>query len=242
MATSLRAQENKSTALECIFESNGKEVKLSPATVKNYLVSGDASNITAQEIVMFINLCKYQGLNPFLREAYLVKYGNQPATIVTGKEALTKRAHRNSKFMGYDAGVVVYNAEKETVSNRIGTIVVGNEILAGGWAKVYVDGYVNPIEITVQLEEYIGKKRDGTVNAQWSNKPATMIRKVALMQALREAFPEDLSGMYGVEEMDVQDVSLPETPIDVAGTEVIESTASHTEKTEQADFSSLMEG
>ena len=33
--------------------------------------------------------------------------------------------------------------------------------------------------------------------------PATMIRKVALVQALREAFPSELSGMYDQSEMGV---------------------------------------
>ena len=42
----------------CTFTANGVEVKLTPATVKNYLVSGNAERITDQEVVMFINLCK----------------------------------------------------------------------------------------------------------------------------------------------------------------------------------------
>ena len=54
----------------CTFTANGVEVKLTPATVKNYLVSGNAERITDQEVVMFINLCKYNSLNPWLREAY----------------------------------------------------------------------------------------------------------------------------------------------------------------------------
>ena len=48
--------------------------------------------------------------------------------------------------------------------------------------------------------------------SNWASKPATMIRKVALVQALREAFPEDLQGMYSIEESDVP-VPLDETPI-----------------------------
>lgn len=70
----------------CTFTANGVEVKLTPATVKNYLVSGNAERITDQEVVMFINLCKYNGLNPWLREAYCIKYGSSPATMVVGKE------------------------------------------------------------------------------------------------------------------------------------------------------------
>ena len=36
-------------------------------------------------------------------------------------------------------------------------------------------------------------------------KPATMIRKVAIVQALREAFPQSMSGMYVAEEMGAEE-------------------------------------
>ena len=39
------------------FEANGEQVTLSPSTVKNFLVNGN-ENISMQETVMFINLCK----------------------------------------------------------------------------------------------------------------------------------------------------------------------------------------
>jgi hypothetical protein len=52
----------------------------------------------------------------------------------------------------------------------------------------------------VSFEEYAGRKKDGTMNGQWSKKPATMIRKVALVQALREAFPKAFGGLYTAEE------------------------------------------
>nr|WP_243104368.1 recombinase RecT [Clostridium sp. AF15-41] len=40
------------------------------------------------ELAVFINLCRFNGLNPWLKEAYCIKYGNEPATMVVGKEAL----------------------------------------------------------------------------------------------------------------------------------------------------------
>ncbi|QEY33856.1 phage recombination protein Bet [Caproiciproducens galactitolivorans] len=201
-------QENKVVE----YEVNGEKVKLSPAIIRNYLVSG-GGNVSDQEIVMFLNLCRFQHLNPFLREAYLIKYGNQPATMVTGKEVFTKRARRNKDYAGQQAGVVVQK-EDGTLENRIGTLVLDDEKLVGGWAKVFIKDYVEPVEITVSLSEYIGTKKDGEINSQWSKKPATMIRKVALVQALREAFPEDFSGMYSQEEIDTGNQILDETPID----------------------------
>ena len=42
-----------------------------------------------------------------------------------------------------------------------------------------------------------------------------MITKVAIVQALREAFIEELSGMYEAEEMGVNESELDNTPIQV---------------------------
>ena len=189
------------------YEVGGQMVKLSPSMVRQYLVSGNG-NVTDQEVMMFISLCKFQHLNPFLREAYLIKYGNQPATIVTGKEALMKRAMRNPAYEGHEAGVVVL-LKDDLMDNRVGTIVLEGEKLVGGWAKVYVKGWQVPMMVTAAFDEYCLKKADGTPMSNWAVKPGTMIRKVALSQALREAFPEDLGGLYAPEEKmatDLQDV------------------------------------
>lgn len=53
------------------YESNGEIVKISPTTVRKYLVSG-GGNVSDQEVMMFMSLCRYQHLNPFLKEAYLI--------------------------------------------------------------------------------------------------------------------------------------------------------------------------
>ena len=90
-----------------VFQANGMEVKLTASIVKNYLVSGDKDRITDQEVAMFINLCKYAGLNPWLKEAYCIKYGSEPATMVTGKEAFLKRAESMQEYDGMTAGSVL---------------------------------------------------------------------------------------------------------------------------------------
>ena len=63
------------------YMANGMQVTLTPGTVKNYLISGDKDRVSDQEVSMFINLCRFTGLNPWLREAYCIKYGNEPATL-----------------------------------------------------------------------------------------------------------------------------------------------------------------
>ena len=209
VGNSLLKKEQESKTV--IYDVGGQQVKLSPQIIKNYLVSGNG-NVSDQEVVMFLNLCRYQRLNPFLREAYLIKYGSQSATMVTGKDAIIKRATRNDKYAGSVAGIIVINSNSE-IERRTGTFHLKNEELVGGWAKVFVKGYEQPVENEVSLDEYIGTKSTGEVNSQWAKKPATMIRKVALVQALREAFPEDLQGMYEAEEMNI-DMNLDTTPIE----------------------------
>ena len=196
------------------YKCGEETVKLSPAIIKNYLVNGNG-NVTDQEVVMFLNLCRFQHLNPFLREAYLIKFGNQPATIVTGKDAITKRAMRNPSFAGQQAGVVIFHTESGELEYRTGSLLMKGEQLVGGWAKVFVKNYQQPIEAVVSFDEYVGTTKDGTVNSQWSKKPATMIRKVALVQALREAFPDDLGGLYDQSEMGVDIDESALAPVDI---------------------------
>lgn len=194
----LKQEQPKS--LKISFKSGDEEVTLSPLVIRNYLVNGDAKNVTDQEVMMFMMLCKHQHLNPFLREAYLIKYGTNPATIVTGKAAFEKRANRCEAYEGFEAGIVVINLDGE-LEYRPGTLVINGEQLVGGWADVFVRNFRKPVRAVVSLEEYIGRKKGGEINSQWSQKPATMIRKVAKTQALREAFPEDLQGLYSAEEV-----------------------------------------
>lgn len=182
------------------FQANGMEVKLTPAIVKNYLVSGDKDRVTDQEVAMFINLCKYAGLNPWLKEAYCIKYGTEPATMVTGKEAFTKRAEAQTNYDGVKAGIITV-VENGEVEYREGAVVMPGEQLVGGWAEVFRKDRGHSTRVEVSFDEYAAKKKDGTLNKQWSGKPATMIRKVAIVQALREAFPASLGGMYSAEEV-----------------------------------------
>ncbi len=217
------AQRNPIPDKAIEYKSGDEIVKLSPSIIRRYLVNGNG-NVTDQEVAMFLNLCRFQHLNPFLREAYLVKYGNQDATVVVGKEAITKRAMRNKAYGGQQAGIVIYHEDKGEFEYRPGALLLEGEKLVGGWSKVYVKGYEVPIEAVVSFEEYVGRKSDGTINGQWAKKPATMIRKVALVQALREAFPEDLGSLYAAEEVGVDINEANMSPIEVNQIEQDEST------------------
>lgn len=189
--------------------ANGEEFTLTPETVKAYLVSGNRDLVTMQEVVMFMNLCRFQHLNPWLKEAYLIKYSqNDPAALVTGKDAFLKRAEGEESYNGFKAGIMVQSEDGDVIY-RDGSFKLPNETLVGGFAEVFRKDREYSTRAEVSFEEYAARKKDGSLNSQWSKKPTTMIRKVALVQALREAFPGTLGNMYSAEERGVDE------PIDV---------------------------
>lgn len=159
------AKKNDNQLVE--FSANGEKVKLSPAIVRNYLVNGNGQ-ISDQEVVYFINLCKSQGLNPFIKDCYLIKYGNtSPAQMVVSKDVFLKRAERNSEFDGLDAGIIVINNESGELTYRKGAFYLKDrEEVVGGWADVFRKNVSHPTHIEVSFEEYAGKTKDGKLNSQ----------------------------------------------------------------------------
>ncbi len=195
------------------YQSNGELVKISPDMIKKYLVSGNGT-VNDQEVMMFLSLCRYQHLNPFLREAYLIKYGsNSPATMVVGKDLFEKRAARNPRYQGKECGILVVNLGGE-IEEREGTFYMDGEQLVGGWARIFVEGRDKPEYESVSLREYAGRKADGSLNGQWAKMPATMIKKVAVAHALRAAFPEEFGALYAPEEIpEATAQPLPDAPV-----------------------------
>ena len=206
-----------------VFRAGDEEIKLTKAMVKNYLVNGDATRVTDQELTMFMMMCKANHLNPWIREAYCIKYGDNPATMVVGKEAFIKRAEASPEYDGMTSGIIVYDPEAGSLEYRQGILRVGNEQIIGGWAEVFRKDRQHSTRIEVSMEEYAGRKKDGSLNGQWSAKPGTMIRKVAQVQALREAFPTAVGGMYTAEEQGHEEEPVTMAPIDAEGTEVKEA-------------------
>lgn len=173
------------------FEIAGEKVNLTFSMVRNYLTRGN-DNINEQEAVMFMNLCKYQKLNPFLNEAYLVKFKGSPAQIITSKEAYMKKAENNKYFDGFRAGLII--KRNEDILEIVGSFTQKGDVLLGGWAEVFRKDRKYPYISKVSLDEY-----DKGMST-WKKMTKTMIRKVAIVQALREAFPTDLGALYTEEE------------------------------------------
>lgn len=159
--------------------------------IKQYF---DPDNLlTQKQVGMALSLIKGRDLNPLANEVYIVAYrkknGGTEFSLIVSKEAFLKRANRNPQLEGFEAGIVVIN-ESGLQEERKGALVLPNDELVGGWARVYRKDFRVPVEVYVSMKEY--NKSQST----WNSMPATMIRKTALVNALREAFPEDLGNMY----------------------------------------------
>ena len=200
-------QPKKNEVLAYRYEVDGEPVNLTMNTVQKYIV-GSSAQITEQEFVMFASLCKARKLNPFVKDAYLIKYGNQPAQMVVGKDAILKRAVLHPMYNGKESGIIVRNGDGQ-IEERNGCFYdPETEKLLGGWARVFRKDWEHPEYMSVSLNEVQQKKADGKINTNWMYKTATMLEKVAKVRALREAFVEEFGGMYDEDEID----SMPSVP------------------------------
>lgn len=156
---------------------------------------------TIAECRIFLETCKQYHLNPFTKEAYLIHYDNKngdtASTIVLGKTCYMKMAEAHPQYDGFEAGVIVMDEAAGELIHREGSIVYQGETLVGGWAKTYRKDRSRPFYEEVNFSEYDTKK------SLWVTKPATMIRKVALVHTLREAFPATFGGLIDESEVPV---------------------------------------
>jgi phage recombination protein Bet len=164
--------------------------------IKQYL----CPKATDQEAFMFLKLCQARGMNPFLKEAYLIKYSeSNPATMVVGKDHFTKVAENNPQFDGFEAGVILKTSAG--LERREGTFYLDDEELVGGWAKVWRKDRKMPFFNEVRLKDFA--RYTASKKSPWDTMEGVMIRKVPLVQSLREAFPNDFVGCYDESEMGI---------------------------------------
>jgi len=171
--------------------ATGADVELSIAEIKRTF----CPKATDQEAANFLHLCRYMGLNPFVKDAYLIKYGDGAATMVVGKDAFMKRADAHPQFAGITSGVIVKAGDK--IDNRTGTLVLSGDEIVGGWARVARNDRKVDVDVTVTFSEFNNNR------GLWKTMPSVMIEKCAIVTALRRAFPATFSGMYDSAEMGV---------------------------------------
>lgn len=173
--------------------SDGTPVTLSPEIVARDIL-GAGNDISDRQMASFIAKCQARHLNPLAGDCYLTVFKGQ-ATVIVSKDYFVRTATQQPTFDGIKAGVVVKTRDGELLYREGGIVGSTTERLVGGWAEVYDKGRSHPSRAEVSLAEY------DQHNAMWESKPATMIRKVALVQAIREAYPGVFGGLYDRDEM-----------------------------------------
>lgn len=168
-------------------------------------------NLDDGEWRTFLAIGKATGLNPFLREIYAVKYGNQKASIFIGRDGYRKSAQANEDYDYHTVDAVYDNDEFKMIAGEPNHQykLKDRGSLVGAYCIVKRKSASKAMYVFVEfVEYYAGHKEsypDGKIKTNsygamkptvWDTKPATMIKKVAEAQALRMAFQDIFAGTY----------------------------------------------
>ena len=162
-----------------------------------------ANDAPALEFEMFVALCNRTGLDPFAKQAYLIKRGGRwtPQTSIDGYRLI---ADRTDNYAGSDEPV--YDIEDTDHPNKA-TVTVYK----------MVKGQRCAFSASARWSEYAVSFK-GELSEFWRRMPYLMLAKCAESLALRKAFPQELSGLYTREEMMQAD---DEPTIDIAEAEYV---------------------
>lgn len=147
------------------------------------------------EFEAFMMLCKKTNLDPIAKQIYVMKAGGRLTTIVSidGLRLVAERTQR------YAPG-----REPTYVYDKNGALVSSTSYVK----KLTHDGTWHEVASTAFLKEF--EKKSSPI---WKDMPHIMLAKCAESQALRRAFPNDLSGLYSKEEMEQAEVEEIKRPI-----------------------------
>lgn len=176
---------------------------------------------TNDEFKIFLHACQRTGLDPFMRQIWLVKRWDsnlkrETMTLQAGIDGLRLIADRSKKYAPGRATEFTYDQDGKLKSATAFVM------------KLTEDGKWHEVQAQVFWSEYAAVKKDGSLTGMWENKGHTMLSKVAESHALRRAFPADLSGIYSKDEMEAADNPIIETQ----EVEVISPTISEDQVTE----------
>lgn len=179
----LAVTERASTSLATPSQLNQDQIELLKRTV--------CKDATKDEMALFVGQCNRTGLDPFSRQIHFVKRSGK-ITIQTGIDGYRLIAERTGKYAGNSAPVF----------DGVGTLPNGKKhpMIAVVKVKRLVDGLERCFVGQALWEEYFpGHSNEGFM---WAKMPHNQLAKCAEAQALRKAFPQDLSGVYVDSEMD----------------------------------------
>ena len=149
----------KETAIQ--IKAEEQEITITFNDVRRYL----CPNASDAEIGLFLKVCQSEGLNPFRRDCFLVKYSpDQPAATIISTEAFLRAAETSPEIDGYQAGIILKPIDpKDKPEFREGSFLLDGEEdkLAGGWARIYRKDKTHPFYAAINIKECIKHTRTG---------------------------------------------------------------------------------
>jgi phage recombination protein Bet len=159
-------------------------MEITPADIKRYV----CSTASDQEIGHFIRFCLTRKLNPFLKEAYLIKHNGTdkhgrpwPAYIVIDVEKRIEPYFTHPKYRGYSAGLIL--ERKNELIETEGELYFEKDTIVGGWFMGYMEGrepYVNKLS----FREWAMRS-----SKLWEERPARMMYKTTVIHGHRFMLP-----------------------------------------------------
>lgn len=181
-----------------VAQNDSKSVQKSEVDTKRELLKRTiCKGATDDELDLFAQVCKQTGLNPFMRQVYMVgrkerqtdgSYSNK-MTIQTSIDGFRLVAERTGRYSPGKEPTFNYDKESKILS---ATSYV---------KKMTTDGTWHEVAATAFYDEYVQCFKDGKPSQFWERMPHVMLSKCAEALALRKAFPAELSGVYTQEEM-----------------------------------------
>ena len=141
-----------------------------------------AKDTTPEEYWIFANYCKSTGLNPLKNEIWCIKT-SQRLQLMTGINGYLAIANRHPMFDGMQTVINEQNGKVISATCRV-------------WRKDRKYAH----ECTAYMSEFYKPGRDGK-KSLWDIMPRKLIEKVAKCHTLREAFPQEMNGLYTDDEM-----------------------------------------
>jgi len=151
-----------------------------------------AKGATDLELELFFYVCKQTGLDPLAKQIYAIKRwsqtdGKEVMSFQTGIDGLRLIADRTGHYAGSSDAIF---DEKD-----------GKPILAQVTVLKIVAGEKCAFTASARYEEYVQRNRERQPTSMWARMPYVMLAKCAEAQALRKAFPMEMSGLHTNEEM-----------------------------------------
>lgn len=161
--------------------------------LKNSLCKG----VSNEEFEIFLMACTKTQLDPFMRQIYAVKRKARKPDGSWGETMTIQTGIDGYRLIAERTGCYAPGPEPTYFQD-------GNGRLASATAyikKQTKDGTWHTVSASAYMDEFCQKKSDGAPMGMWGNMPRTMLAKCAEAQALRKAFPAEMSGIYTKEEM-----------------------------------------